>query len=188
MTGRGAEGTGVPPMDEALRVLARRRITVARLRSHLERRGYSSGEINECLNRLQEWGYLDDRSYARDWVEKVQAEAPMGRARLLWELEARGVPHAVADEVISALLAAVSERDLCEKAARDYLTKPSRRTQGSNRSNPADLARYLLRRGFDDDTVFLVVSELNSDVDLPETVDSLTERATLRVHRELPDP
>lgn len=172
------KGPSVKPnggaMDEALRVLSRRRMSVAKLRSHLQRRRYPPEEIEECLDRLEEWGYLDDLSYARDLVERTMARAPVGRERLLWELRTRGIPEAVAEEVASEVLSSVSERELCEKAARDYLAS-RRGTAGRNRYSVEEVARYLMRRGFDDETVFLVVSELSSDVDLPEAIDSVTD-------------
>lgn len=165
---------GGSAMDEALRALSRRRMSVAKLRSHLQRKRYPAEEIEECLNRLEEWGYLDDLSYARDLVERTMTRAPVGIGRLLWELRTKGIPEAIAEEVASEVLSSVSERELCEKAARNYLAS-KRGTAGRNRRVLEDTARYLMRRGFDDETVFLVVSELSSDVDLPEAIDSVTD-------------
>lgn len=159
-------------MDEALKVLSRRRVTVAKMRDHLEKKGFSAEEIVECLGRLEEWGYLDDRSYARDWVDKVVAEVPMGRSRMVWELEARGVPSHIAEETVSQVFSVTSERELAEKAARDYLAKGGSLSSKSGRKRAANLAKYLSRRGFDDELVFLVISELNSDLEFPEAIDS----------------
>ncbi|MBE3520357.1 MAG: RecX family transcriptional regulator [Firmicutes bacterium] len=159
-------------MDEALRVLSRRRVTVARMRDHLERKGFSAEEILECLGRLEEWGYLDDRSYAQDWVEKVVTEAPMGRARMLLELQARGVPPDIAEETVSQVFTVTSEKELAERAAREYLVRAANSPSRSGRKRATNLAKYLLRRGFDDELVFLVISELNSDLEFPEVTDS----------------
>lgn len=159
-------------MDEALKVLSRRRVTVAKMRDHLEKKGFSAGEILECLGRLQEWGYLDDSSYARDWIDKVVTEAPMGRSRMLLELQARGVPSHVAEETVSQVFSVTSEKELAERAASDYLAKGGNLPSKSRRKRAANLARYLLRRGFDDELVFLVISELNSDLEFPEAIDS----------------
>ena len=158
-------------MDEALKVLSRRRVTTARMRTHLEKKGFPAAEVTECLHRLEEWGYLDDLSYAQDWIERVLAEAPMGRSRMVWELEARGVPVNIAEEAVSQAFSVISEREAAEKAARDYLAKKGESLSGSGGKRAAHLAKYLSRRGFDDEMVFLVISQLGIDLEFPEAID-----------------
>lgn len=53
----------------ALRYLSRRQITVFKLTERLRDKGFSSEEIDEAINKLIEWKYLDDHSYAIAYIK-----------------------------------------------------------------------------------------------------------------------
>jgi len=92
------------------------------LQRKLTRRGHTPEEINSALVRLNELGYLNDRSFAEGLVRRRGAiRGPMA---LSAELAARGVDRAEADAAVAAFepaeqLAAatrIAER-LCAKRA-----------------------------------------------------------------------
>src|ERR1700687_2232535 len=57
----------------------------------LARPGFSPLEVDECIGRLKELGYLDDRRFAEDYASYRIANRPIGRSRLARELAARKV-------------------------------------------------------------------------------------------------
>ncbi len=80
----------------ALRWLARRPLTRRELEARLAEAGAPPAEAAEALDRLEAEGLLDDRKTALHYVVTRANRLALGRARLLAELEGRGVDAAVA--------------------------------------------------------------------------------------------
>ncbi|HHV78209.1 MAG TPA: regulatory protein RecX [Firmicutes bacterium] len=144
-------------MDYALRALARRPLTQSELRRKLLHRGYEATEIGECLARLSEMGYLDDRQFAKDFVDASVCLRPSGRRRLLAELRVKGVPDSIAQREVEVALPYEREKNLAMEAAKKRLGTLAK-------AEPRDLARrlyqFLLRRGFGSELAKDVVKEL----------------------------
>ncbi len=85
-------------MDDGLRLVARRPLTVAELRDRLLERGHVEGEVERAIARLLETGILDDRRLAAHFIVTRSARLGHGRARLLRDLGRRGVDPRVARE------------------------------------------------------------------------------------------
>ena len=86
---------GSEALAYALRLLARKGYSRAALRAKLAAR---FGEAEAALGRLEAMGYLDDRAYARAFVETRARRYGPRKLRAL--LLARGVPEEVVEEVL----------------------------------------------------------------------------------------
>ena len=71
----------------ALRMLARRELTVEGVRSRLRDREYSNTEISAAVDRLLETGALDDARVARAYARTAAAVKGRGRLRVVRELQ-----------------------------------------------------------------------------------------------------
>jgi regulatory protein len=133
-------------MDYALRVLSRRRVSSGKMKDLLARKGFEESESEECIAKLTQWGYLDDRGYAKDVLEAVKAPCPVGRRRALYELRKRMVDEDLARSVAAEAYEGTSEEDLAREAVRKYMDgkDPVPLTDKER----ARLARWLGRRGF----------------------------------------
>lgn len=135
-------------MSAALNVLSRKQVSTGQMRRLLSRKGYASDEIENCIAKLGEWRYLDDRSYAADLVLTMVGTCPFGRRRALFELKKRLFPADIVEAAVSEAYDTLDEEVLAHQAAAVYL----RGKDESSLKVKERLTRWLLRRGFDFET------------------------------------
>jgi regulatory protein len=136
--------------QQAYLLLSYRSQTSSELRDRLQRRGYTATIIDEVLSQLESDGYIDDRKVALGWARYRLQAKPLGRRRLAWELQRRGVSPESLEEVLREVYAEFDEAALAEKAARKRLGArvspyPARERQR--------LARHLMQLGFGADII-----------------------------------
>jgi regulatory protein len=134
--------------QQAYRLLAYHSRTSSELRDRLQHRGYTTAIIDEVLRQLAADGYIDDRKLALEWARYRLQTKPMGRRRLRWELQKRGIPLDPLEEVLRKVYSEVDEGALAEQAARRRLrSKGSPHSPREHQQN----ARYLINLGFEAD-------------------------------------
>lgn len=87
----------------ALRYLARRPKTIREMKAYLEKKKVSSSEIDQIIQRLTELGYLDDREFARQYIDNRIRFKPKSTYALGYELRQKGICPDIAEEVLSRL-------------------------------------------------------------------------------------
>ena len=150
MDGRDASDRP-PTWEAALRALARVPLSEAGLRRRLLGRGHAPAEVDAACERLRELGYLDDRRFAREFIDVRTARRGVGPGRLAAELEARGVSPEVAEQ---ALREAESRGDLVPADA--LRRSVARLVRGARVLASREYARVynaLLRAGFDEEAI-----------------------------------
>jgi len=146
-------------MEIAVRFLGTRPRTRWELERRLRRAAASDSVITATLDRLAGMGYVDDIAFARWWAEQRDRHAPRGRRMVEAELRQRGVPRDVlealrGDELAEPALDGEALPASEEERARDALDRHLR-----GRAIPSDfkarqrLGAFLVRRGFDPDTI-----------------------------------
>jgi regulatory protein len=143
--------------QQAYRLLGYRSQTSHELRDRLHRRGYTATVIDEVLRQLESDGYIDDSKLAFEWARYRLQAKPVGRRRLAWELENRGVPLQSVEEVLREVYSEFDEVTLAEQAARKRLG--SKELPRSPRERQR-YARYLWSLGFEADTVAVALAAL----------------------------
>ncbi len=136
--------------NRALRFLAVRPRSQLEVRRNLQAyrpkdgRRLGASQIEWIIAGLRERQYLDDREFARFWVEQRNRFRPIAPRALRYELRQKGVDDSVAQAAIDELSDATSA---CEAAAR------SRMYRWQEETNPAHfrskVGSFLQRRGFD---------------------------------------
>jgi regulatory protein len=134
----------------ALRYLAQRDRTSAQVMRYLDRKGASLAQVRSVLRRLTKAGYMNDRAFAARWAEARLARRPMGREALKAELLRQGLAEGLVAETLDRLYEHDRERELAKQA----IQRVCRRAGGG----PSRAARLLRQRGFDEETIDVVVT------------------------------
>jgi regulatory protein len=86
--------------NAAGRYLEARSRSVGEVRRYLNARGYRADLVEGVLGRLQRAGFLDDRAFARGWVESRDRAHPRGEQALRRELLLKDVDPALIKEIL----------------------------------------------------------------------------------------
>ena len=131
----------------ALRYLNYRPRTEAEIRKHLEAKGYSEVAIETTIARLQQGHLLDDRQFARDWVENQSTFRPRSHRALAFELRHKGISE---EEIEQTLAETVNDEELAYQAAQRQAERLARLEWPEFRLK---LSQFLARRGFGYDAI-----------------------------------
>ena len=158
---------GKPPasaVSDALHYLSYQDRTRQEMISHLHKKGHSQKQIDEALQKLHGYGYVDDEKYARRVSASVQSHPGKGIKTIPVKLASKGV----APEVIQQVVQEYDEESDWEKAyqtAKNNLMNQA--DQPWHRSVEKTWAK-LIRRGFSQETIQRVMQHLQNDTDLLE--------------------
>jgi regulatory protein len=126
--------------------LAGRQRSEAEMRAYLRRSGVDDATVDDAVAVLAGQKLLDDRAFAAAWTESRQSSRPRSRRLLNRELRGRGV----GDEIASEATQAVDD----ESTAVDLARRRTHLLRGLDRGTAVRrLSDYLLRRGYDGETV-----------------------------------
>jgi regulatory protein len=125
----------------ALRLIARAEQTCLGLTRKLEKRGHDSACVRSVISQLCESALLDDRRYARLWLDARLSRQRTSPRRLLIALSARGIDR---DDTSFALKEALDDEAEFLLLKR-YVDKLQHKKKISNDDNGARSLKYLLK-------------------------------------------
>lgn len=137
--------TNKKAFDTALSMLGYRSYSETEIRTKLRRKGYEEEKIAEAIDRLIQYGYLNDRVLGDEVFEAIKNKGIYGDAYIHRMLAQRGLSS---DRHLS--------RSEEETAARRIL-EAKIRVSPEAAGNPKRLAGFLVRRGF---PVYLIMDIL----------------------------
>ncbi|HEY8227158.1 MAG TPA: regulatory protein RecX [Pyrinomonadaceae bacterium] len=147
--------------ERAVKLLAAKPRSVAELRQRLlQSRTTDVSTVELVIQRLREYGYLDDERFAFSYASLKIKQRPIGRRRLEQDLKFKKVDKQVADEALELVYTETSEDDLIDRAIEKRLRVKGR---PSNRMEAKSLFDHLLRLGFPYDLVSDKVRVLLAD-------------------------
>jgi len=139
--------------ERAVKLLAAKPRSVAELRQRLlQTRGTNEAVVKVVIERLREYGYLDDERFAFSYASLKVKQRPIGRRRLERDLKLKQVESNVAEEALDLVYAEAPEEDQIDRAIEKRIRLRGRPT---SRIEAKSLFDHLLRQGFD----FELVSE-----------------------------
>ncbi len=145
---------------DALKMLARRELSEAQVRSRLARRGHQDADILTAVARLKSERAIDDARVAEAIARAQISMKGRGRLRVLREIERAGIALHTARRTVDEAFSSIDDSALIAAAARKRL-----RGRGSVATDRdlGKLYRYLVRQGFEPDRVMAHLRTLRSD-------------------------
>lgn len=145
----------------ALRYLGIRPRTSSQLQSYLLEKGFEPKVAEEVCQRCVEQGYIDDKAFAKQWVDERLRLKPRSPYMLRMELQQRGVDRSIVEDAVSGVS---KEAEL--EAARSLIEKKARRLQGPpNPDEERKLLSMLMRKGFSHSIIQQIRGELRQRED-----------------------
>lgn len=148
-----AEDTVEKAKQSAYSFLSYRPRSTAEVRQNLLKKEYDETIVEQVITRLIELNLLNDREFARYWIEQRETFKPRSQRALHQELHQKGLSR----EVIEAAVAEVDELAAAQKAAEK---QAQRWIQLPKETFFSKMSGFLQRRGFDYTITKTVTEEL----------------------------
>lgn len=139
----------------AMNLLKGRSYTSFQLMDKLTTGGYSEKQAREAVDYVASFGYIDDRQYAKDFIEYNKERK--SKQRILSDLQQKGVPRPLLEEVWEETVGE-NMAELEMEQIRGWLQK---KHFDARQGSPADIkkmAGFLYRKGFSFDSIRSVLS------------------------------
>ena len=147
--------------ERAVKLLAAKPRSVAELRERLLRGKNTDEEIVETvIERLREYGYLNDERFAFSYASYKVKQKPVGRRRLERDLKFKKIDSGVVNEALEMVFTETPEEQLIDQAIAKRLRI---RGKPKNRAEAKSLFEHLLRQGFEFELVSDKVRSLATD-------------------------
>lgn len=153
--------------DKAARYLSRGMKTEFQVRNYLREKGYEQDEIDEAIEELKEYRFIDDYRYCKEFYI-AGFNKNRGESRIRRELKDKGIER---DEVDRALRELEEDglvpdffdvaMSVASQVTRQYSEEELENMEFTDKQKiKGKIARRLATRGFPQDIVYKVVREL----------------------------
>ena len=138
-------------MDRAVRLLAAKPRAVRELRERLLEKRWTNEEIVDAvIDKLNEYGYLNDERYAAELAASKLRQKPQGERRLKYSLSQKKLDKEIVDNAVRTAFEKMPESDLIDTAiARRLRSKGKPET----REDSKKFYDHLFRQGFSYDLI-----------------------------------
>lgn len=141
-------------LDKAMTHLSATRKTEKQIRDFLTSKGYLPTVCDYVVDKLNGYGFLNDKEYAESYVEALAKKKGVRLIRA--QLRGKGLSQEDVEEAIEGL-----DEDTQREAANEILQKYMR-NKNQDRETLQKAAKYLLGKGFDYELVKDVISVFGS--------------------------
>jgi regulatory protein len=135
-------------METALRLLKARPRSAREIVTALNRKRLIDEAMRRVLEDLKAAGHVDDRIFARLWIQEKAGRGDYGRRLIQRDLRNKGIEPGILDEELQRHYDTSSEAEVARELARKRLLRLGGLPDAKRRQR---LYGYLLRRGFPPD-------------------------------------
>ncbi|MCP4539264.1 MAG: hypothetical protein GY832_19180 [Chloroflexi bacterium] len=139
--------------ERALNFLSYRPRSEIEVRRNLRKKDIMDEVMEMVVERLTRAGLLDDREFARFWVDNRMQFNPRGERALRYELQRKGISDSIIANALADLDVETAARQVVEKGAQRFMHLEPRDFRRK-------LGAYMARRGFSYAVIGPLVDEL----------------------------
>ncbi|MBQ4650607.1 MAG: regulatory protein RecX [Firmicutes bacterium] len=152
--------------EAALKKLGSRARTEKEIRDHLRSLDFSTEDVNDAVDFLREYNYINDERYCRQYYAYAR---PKGKAlyRIIRELEQKGIPAHVARTALEDMEAepefgeeVISDRDAALEVGFKMARQQSASGKDFDQKFLARIGRRLAGLGYDSSTCYYVMNKV----------------------------
>jgi regulatory protein len=148
----------IKAFDQAVRYLSYRPRSRQEVQQYLTGKAIPPDTQERVLTRLETAGYLDDRAFARFWIENRTQFQPRGPHALRYELRQKGIAPTLIEELLR-------ETVDVDAAAYQAASAQGRRLRGLTRQEYRQkMGAFLQRRGFGYSTASQIIRRLMEEL------------------------
>ena len=139
--------------DKALTYLEKGIKTEKSIRDYLKKKGYLEESIDKTVEKLVEYGYINDEVYAENYISTYARTK--GKQKLKFDLISKGVSREIIDQKLEELLDEDEQFESAKALALKYL-----KNKGIDEKTYQKLSAHLVSKGFTFDMVSRVAREV----------------------------
>lgn len=141
-------------LDKAVKYISSTLKTTRQIRDYLKKKEYNPQTIDYVIEKMQEYKYLDDESYAKAFISTYSGK--YGKLKLISALKSKGVSDNIIDNVLSS--EDLKMENSIENTANKYLKNKPRTSETYMK-----LSRFLYSRGYEYDDIKSLINELKGE-------------------------
>lgn len=145
----------IKTLDRAYRILGIRSHSVAELTEKLLKKQDDTEIVEQVIQELRERRYLDDASFASEFIESTLRRRPIGRFLLLQKLKQKGIAEDVLQDALDERYPAEREQEL----AAELVSKKAGILAARGKNTPEALGRFLDSRGFPTQLIWEIIRD-----------------------------
>ena len=148
------ESEGGVAFDKCMKYISIRMRTEKEIKDYLTKKGYLSSTIDATINKLAEYGYINDELFAKTYVSFVKNR--LGINRIRQELAKYGVNNNIIEDALYELDQTLDAFNIAKKYLRTH------------DNDTMKLKKYLYSKGFSYDAITCVVRKLSQGEEADE--------------------
>ena len=156
-------------MNRAVKLLAAKPRSVGELRERLLEKNWTNTEIvNRVLDKLKEYGYLDDTKFAGDLALSKLRQKPQGKRRLQQSISQKKLSK---EDVQTAIVSAFEKMPETELIDATIAKRLRLKGKPETHDDTKKFYDHLMRQGFDFDLIRSKMSEVAKGEIIDETLE-----------------
>jgi regulatory protein len=163
--------------DYALKSAGAKAQSTGQMRTRLRQRALHAEDVEATLEKLKEYGFLNDRRYAESFASARLENDGFGRQRALRDLAQRKVSPAIAESAVEQTYTGTDEISLIEAFIRRRYRNADREKLFQQDKDLASAFRRLRMAGFQSGNIVKVLKQFAADPDKLDGVDLAEEPA-----------
>ena len=146
-------------LSYTFRILGKKGYTEREIRGKLHQKNYKKEIREKTIQRLKELGYLNDRKFAQEFIERSLFRRPAGKYLLAKKLQEKGIKAKIVEESLEKFYPE-KEEDLAKEAGEKFLPRLNSLPLEKKK---ARLFSFLSRRGFPSEMCIQITKQMTEN-------------------------